>query len=117
MSVAYTFSPTVDPDPESKWEYAARILKPEIGDGFAQRAPDGINNIPYVLTLMWTELKGTEKDNIINFLQARRGYQSFNYTYPGLSAAVFVCEDYSWTHVTADDYTVSATLKQVFDLV
>jgi phage-related protein len=114
--MAYTFNPPVDPDPQSKWSRKPRILKTEFGDTFAQRASDGMQNMPLTLNLQWTELTAAQKSLIIGFFQARRGYQSFDYIYPGETAKFFICEEYNWVHVAPDHYNITATLQQVYDI-
>lgn len=117
MPVSYTFSPTYDPDWGIERAYKPRVLKAEFGDGYAQRAGDGINNNPVVINATWTHASTAEKDYIVDFFAARKGYESFFYTYADeASAKAYVCEEWSYTHNDAGGYTITATFTQVYDV-
>lgn len=117
MPISQTFTPPVQPD----WGYQRvskpRVLKAEFGDGYAQRAADGINNNPLESAPRWTNLTEAEKNTIINFFDARAGYEAFLFTYEDeASAKGFVCEEWGWTHEDAAGYTVQARFREVFDV-
>lgn len=111
------FTPAFHPDFGMKRNLKPRVLKAQFGDGYLQRAADGMNTMPVTLSLQWTNLILSERDYIINFLAARKGYQSFFYTYQDESVAkVYVCEEWDWVHNDAYTYTVAANFMQVFDI-
>jgi phage-related protein len=117
MPVSYTFSPPVHPDWGMERQFAPRVLKAQFGDGYAQRAADGINTNAVTIAATWTNLTTAEKDTIINFFTARKGHQSFYYQYVDETAPkVYVCEEWGYTHNDAGGYTVTATLQQVWDI-
>jgi phage-related protein len=117
MPVAHTFTPPVHPDWGMERNFAPRVLKAEFGDGYAQRAADGINNNPVSISATWTNLTTAEKNTILNFFVARKGYQAFLYQYVDeTSPKAYVCEEWGYTHEDAGGYTVTATFVQVFDL-
>lgn len=117
MPVSYTFTPPVQPDFGLKREVKPKILRADFGDGYSQRAADGYNNQTVDLSLTWTNLLPSEKDAILNFFIARRGYQSFYFTYIDEPAAkVYICESWTNTHDDAGVYTVTAEFKQVWDI-
>jgi phage-related protein len=117
MTVSYTFIPPFNPDFGTERKKKPRVLKAEFGDGYAQRAGDGLNNRPVTLNLAWTNLTTSEKNDIIDFFEARKGYQSFYYTYQDEnSPKIYVCEEWSHTHTDATNYTITATLQQVYDV-
>jgi phage-related protein len=116
-TIDYTFNPSVHPDFGYQRSLKPRVLKAEFGDGYIQRAADGTNTMPITSQVTWSNVTETERDEIIDFFAARRGYQSFFYTYQDEDTPkVYVCEEWSYTHADAAHYTVTATLKQVFDL-
>lgn len=117
MGVLYTFNPPMQPDIGIQRNLKPVTLKASFGDGYSQRVADGQNNKPLTLNLTWSNLLTTERDSIINFFKARRGYQSFFYTYQDESSpSVFICQEYSSTHVHSGIYTVTAVLQQVYDV-
>jgi phage-related protein len=112
-----SFTPA-SPDWGAKREYKPRILKVEFGDPYAQRAGDGQNNNPHILTLTWTDCTAAEKNYIVDFMESHKGYKAFTYVYQtGDDPVTYICEEWDWTHSNAGDYNVSATLLQVFDII
>jgi phage-related protein len=116
MAVSFTFTPAFHPDWGVQRQFKPRVLKAEFGDGYSQRAGDGINSNPVNISATWTNLSVDEKDYILNFFAARAGYQAFYYTYVDeASPKVYVCEEWSSTHNDSTAYTVTAKLVQIYD--
>jgi len=116
-----TFPSTV-PGPTykgSSGETSARVLKSGFGDGYEQRAGDGINNVVTSWSLVWENLTWDEASTIWGFLNLRGGWQAFYWTNPGGSQPVlWVCEKWSApTPVAPGVFNMSASFMQVFDLV
>jgi len=118
MPVNYTFRPPGDIlDPGSTRAHKPKVLMPEFGDGYAQRAADGMNNDAAERTFSWTNLTEDEKDEISDFLTARNGVESFFYDHRNRNKPlVYICPEWEVVDVDYDVYTVTATFKQVFDL-
>lgn len=122
MAVLYTFTPPlVDGvpilDPGSTRSHKPKVLMPEYGDGYSQRAADGINNDPAARAFSWTNLTEVEKDQIDKFFIARNGVESFFYDHKNRGKPlVYICTDWEVTDVDYDVYTVTANFKQVYDL-
>ena len=57
----------------------------------------------------------TERDNILAFLEARGGYESFDWTPPRGSAGNYVCEEWQTSLLNYNNNTITATFKQVFE--
>jgi len=115
--VLHTFSPPVDPNPGYRRDLKPKLLKVDFGDGYAQRAADGINNNARKYSLTWTHLHDDEKDAIEGFLTARNGLESFFYQFPDENAPrAYVCEAWTVTLVNDTVYTISAEFMEVFDL-
>jgi len=115
--VLHTFNPPVDPNPGYQREHKPKILKVEFGDGYAQRAADGINNDARKFSLTWTHLHDHEKETIENFFEARNGLESFFYQFPDESAPrAYVCETWGVQLVNYNVYTITAEFMEVFDL-
>lgn len=97
----------------------ARILEASFGDGYEQRAGDGINNVRVQLPLSWAPMYLVDADAIVAFFRARRGYEAFYWTAPGESAPrLWKCKAWSKTEAgTKLIWTVQATFDEVFDIV
>jgi len=94
-----------------------RVLEAQFGDGYTTRAGDGINTIVETWNVEWAALDSTSSAEIISFLEARGGYESFTWTPPGSSTQKkFICKQWSETHPGNSLKNISATFNQVFDL-
>jgi len=112
-----TFSPAEAPDVGLSGNNKFRTLKANFGDGYKQRAGDGINTKTKKYNLSWSNLDTDEINAIISFLDGQAGYIAFEYTLPGDSSAQkFICEDYSETWEQGNLKGVSAVFELVFDL-
>lgn len=113
-----TFTPAKKPSIGSGANHEAAILEAKFGEGYSQRAGDGINNIRSDFPLVWTNASPSEAENIVSFFRARGGHESFWYTLPGYDDPwLFVCKKWSDPWATGNRYNVSATLERVFDVV
>lgn len=100
----------------------ARILETPFGDGYRQRAGDGINAIVDEWSLSWT-VGAVDANTLTDFFEARGGHESFGWTPHGESVAKkWTCKTWSKTPVEAKDptgeevWSISASFKQEFDL-
>jgi len=119
MAVDYTFTPpeSAPLDPGASRQHKPKVLMPEFGDGYSQRAADGINNDPAGRQFSWTNLTEDEHDEIVDFFKARKGVESFYYDHKNKGKPlVYICTEWEVTDVAFDIYTVSATFKQVYDI-
>lgn len=95
----------------------ARVLKASFGDGYAQRAADGINTLNDRYDLTWENIDRSEAETILAFLEARGGYESFTWTPPGGATALkWTCETWGRQHINAVLDTVTATFIRCYDL-
>lgn len=112
-----TFVPATAPDVGLSGSNKFRTLKANFGDGYKQRAGDGINTKEKKYSLSWDNLEVSEVNDIITFLDGQAGYIAFNYTLPGDSVSQkFICEDYSETWMQGNLKGCSATFELVYDL-
>jgi phage-related protein len=125
MPVSFTFDPRFDaaptqhiyPDPGYKRSHQPKTLKADFGDGYGQRAADGLNNDPLTRQLTWTNLTTNEASYMDNFMIARNGVQSFFWqSSDDPTALAYVCEQWEADHVAFGVYTFTATFRQVFDI-
>jgi phage-related protein len=113
-----TFTPPINPsyDSSSK-EVRFRIKASEFGDGYRQRSGDGLNARGENVTLAWDHIDTTDADAITAFLDARGGWEAFDYTLPDeVTARKWTCESYSKSWEAKDLWRLTATLKEEFDL-
>lgn len=113
-----TFSPASAPDVGLNASTKHRILESNFGDGYKQRAGDGINTKEKKYNLTWNNMKNDDVNAIITFLDAQAGYIAFNYTLPGtVSAQKFICKEYGETWINSgSEKGCSATFELVYDL-
>jgi phage-related protein len=113
-----TFTPAHAPDVGLSGSAKFRILESQFGDGYKQRAGDGINTLEKKYNLSWNNLPNDDIDDIIEFLDGQKGYIAFNYTLPNATASQkFICKDYGETWIrSGDEKSCSAVFEVVFDL-
>lgn len=92
-----------------------RVLRATFGDGYEQRAADGINFNPREWQLTWV---GTPSviDAIEAFLEDAGGVDAFDWQDPEGYSAKWTCEEWSRGPVdqTMNAYTFSAVFKQAY---
>lgn len=114
--------PSIDITYQISKQTNARILEAPFGDGYKQRAGDGINAIIDEWSLSWT-VGSTDADTLTDFFEARGGWDSFDWTPSGESVSKkWSCKVWSKVPSAVKDtsseevWTISATFKQEFDL-
>jgi phage-related protein len=97
-----------------------RTLRASFGDGYSQRAPDGINSRIDSWTLRWGALTPAELQVVEAALDSVGGYGVLLWTPIGETVQkkfVNTKATYSRTRVNSNAYTVSVTLDEVFDIL
>ena len=111
------FPVTITPTKQSGKETETRIIEATFGDGFTQRAGDGINTIVDTWSLEWTCLDSTSYSEMTDFLDDRGGFESFTFIPPGETVTKkFTCKKWSTSHPGNSKYVLSADFLEVFDL-
>jgi len=90
-----------------------KVRKVTFGDGYTQRAPDGINNrsTSYQLTFV---RDATTITAILAFLDAHAGATAFYWTPLLRPQALFTCETYTEPVKDGNVYTITAQFDQTF---
>lgn len=116
--MAVNFPPTASPPYYgSKPSKEFRVLTATFGDGYTQRTPDGLNVEIESWEMQWDTLTKSERDLIVNFLDARMGVEAFSFTMPGEDVAKkWVCRRYNAMPRTHSVYALTATFERVYDL-
>ena len=110
-----TFNPPINPSPGLTANPELRGLEADFGDGYTQPTPDGINHMRQVVELSWELLEADQMQEIRDFLEARKGVDSFRYTLPGeVIARTYRCPEWQVKALQADLYSISATFRQTF---
>jgi len=97
----------------------ARVLRSGFGDGYSQRAGDGLNSVISSWSVVWNALTPEEADYIDGFLAARGGHEAFSWTGPGEDQPrLWTCEVWSRAPQRAGSARASmtATLEEASDL-
>jgi len=94
-----------------------KVIATGYGNGYSQRAPDGINTSIGSWDVSWENITATEFSTVTTALETAKGADYFTWQAPGDSVTKrWVVSKYSKQAMSGDIYTVSATLTQVFDL-
>ncbi len=96
-----------------------RRLEASFGNGYRQRAADGINPIEIELTLGWTG-SSTDIRELIDHFEERAGYQSFTINDATIADDVtykWTCDDWPYDNLTDTIMTLDATLRKENDLI
>lgn len=95
-----------------------RIRRAQFGDGYEQRAPDGLNYVRRSWSVTWSVIPEESRDMLMDFFRQMAGVYSFEWALPRTGEMVRVtCEDPTSVHDSFSNHTVTATFKEVFDLV
>jgi len=104
------------PDYSAQLTMKPRVNKMQFGDGYEQRQSDGLNTKLQSWSVKFKR-NTVEAQAINDFLTNLGGVDAFNWTTPDEYAATFVCEDWGKTTDDAGWETVSATFREVPEVV
>lgn len=110
MADTFTWVPTVA---NFSGDTTLRTRTAQFGDGYAQKAADGINNRSTSYSLQFISDADTVAA-ILAFLDAHAGATSFLWTPPLRAQELFTCEKYSEPTKDGNVYTLAATFDQSF---
>lgn len=91
-----------------------RLNGPQFGDGYTQRALDGLNSLDQTMDVSWDPISKAERNQVLAFFRARAGVSAFSYTLDG-ETRTFIATTWKSTKISGNHYTMTATLKRVFD--
>ena len=116
------------PEPQisynSAFETKVRVVSVQFGDGYRQRALDGINTAPLVLNFLFAKRTAEEIAEIDLFLRGdpvkypRTAEEYFFFTPPapyGDRMRKFTCETWQVTSEEFNSVTLSGVMTEVFD--
>lgn len=119
----YTGTTYATPDKSMTKNSTPRIRTAKFGDGYEQRIIDGINNLEESYSLSFKTRLKADIDDIVAFLDTKAGVTKFTLTLPdtnnttrtGERDVKVVSTNYSVTYDYDDFYSLSLSLKRVFE--
>ena len=114
MNLPTTIQPTYA---GSDKKVTTNVREIKFGSNYTQRTADGINNVKQSWQLEWV---GTvaQIDELDNFLAARGGWDSFDWTPPNQSTSLkWTCDQWVRSHYADGVHSLTATFEQQFDLI
>ena len=107
-----TFS--VTPDNGCSYEIKPNVRAVKFGDGYEQRAANGLNTQPRIWNLRFSVRTDSEASAITTFLATQGAVTAFDWTDPYGAAGKYVCRSWSATKDRYNLNTVTAQFEQVF---
>lgn len=97
---------------------ATEVSKPlvrrvKLGDGYEHRIRFGLNTDLKEWQLNFDYRTDTERNQILDFLEARGGWDSFTWTDPHGTTGQYVCEEWTSELLACNKNTITATFRQV----
>jgi phage-related protein len=111
----------VVPDNVMARQSTPSVLMIKFGDGYEQRAANGINSIQELFDVSFSPRQKSEIDDIIDFLDSKKGVTSFNFTIPDTNGTnnettiKVVCQEYATEFINSNFYGCSATFRRVYE--
>ena len=111
------------PDKSMNKSTQPRVLTANFGDGYEQRIADGINSLNETYSLSFKTRPKADIDDIVLFLDSQKNVSKFLLTIPdtnnttrtGEKDVKVVATDYSVTYDYEDFYSLSLSLKRVYE--
>ncbi|KPA87082.1 phage-related protein [Pseudomonas asplenii] len=109
MAETFTWGPERNTTPTISF----RTKSAKFGDGYEQRAADGINNRTQSWPLKFT---GTKKriEEIMDFLDRHAGHKAFYWKNPFGETVLYRCDQYQPQPMSGTTYSLTATFDQAF---
>lgn len=107
----FTYTPSFSADLSE----APLIRTVKFGDNYEQRLAYGLNTQPKTWQLNFSNRTDTERNNILTFLRARGGAESFDWTDPNGYAGKWVCNEWQTSQVSCNFNNITASFREVFE--
>lgn len=107
----FTYTPSFTASETSQ----PRVRRVQFGDGYEQRLRFGLHTDPKTWRLTFANRTDAERENILGFLEARNGVESFDWTPPRGTAGKYVCSEWSMEMLNCNNNTITAQFVEVFE--
>jgi phage-related protein len=99
-------------NPNIRTEPTIKVIK--FGDGYEQRAPDGISNDLLQIDYVFENRNLAEATAIAHFLRTRGAWESFLHTPPAPydESKLFVCRAWDFVPVFIDNFRITAKFEE-----
>jgi phage-related protein len=109
--------PDIAPSYGSSGTTDFRVLEAPFGDGYSQRAADGLNSQRIFWSLTWENREDADVTTLYNFLADKLGYIAFLWTAPDESIErKWIARSMERTPIAAGYSTLQTEFEEVFDL-
>ncbi len=110
----FSWTPSYEPVQTKK----TRIIEARFGDGYSQRARDGLNSVSRAWKLQWVNEDQAIAEAIDDFLTERGNVEPFYYIdTTGLRSGLYTCETWDKSDTGPGLCTVTATFDESFAIV
>ena len=110
------FFPDIAPDYGASKASNPKVRTSEFGSGYSQRAVFGINQDPKVWSLTWQNRTTTDANLIEDFLEARKGVDTFDWSPPDeTNSYKWICRSWAKTMPYSNLFNITATFEQAFE--
>ena len=108
--------PDISPDYGASKAAQPKARIAEFGSGYSQRTVFGINQDPKVWSLSFQNRSTTVSNTIENFLNARGGSESFDWSPPDESTTYkWICRTWTKTMPYPNLFNITVEFEQVFE--
>lgn len=111
----------VTPDKSMTRSTKPQVLIASFGDGYEQRAIDGINHFKETYVATFRTRPESEIDDIVTYLESTNGVADFDFTFPDTNSAgnektvKVVFADYNITYDYDNFYSLTVNLRRVYE--
>ena len=104
----------INPSYPLKEQSSIAVSRVKFGSGYEMAVQFGINQDLKKYSLTFTNISTTDRNTIVNFLEARKGTEAFDWTPPNQSSSSkYRCSDWDDTLVAANIYVLNADFVEV----
>ena len=90
------------------------VREVQFGDGYKKLFNYGLNNDLKKYNFRYRNNTTLEKNTIINFLEARKGTEPFDFTAPDQSSSKkYICKNWQETFIAANVFTITVAFEEV----
>ena len=121
LGFIYTGSSFATPDKTMSRSSEPKVLISKFGDGYEQRVTDGINSLQETYSVQFKTRTKEFIDDVVVFLDAQKGVSKFAFRIPesnsggGEKEIKVVCNTYNTVYEYDNFYTLTATLRRVYE--